>query len=70
MKLNQKLVDAIGAKPDRVIWDDDAPGLGLRVQSGKRTWIVRYRVARSQRQKSASGDLSLKLRRGRSRRAS
>ena len=53
-------MDAIGAKPDRVIWDDHAPGLGLRVQSGKRTWIVRYRVARSQRQSSASGDLSLK----------
>jgi hypothetical protein len=60
MKLNQKAVDGIGLDSDRVVWDDDAPGLGLRVQSARRTWIVRYRVAGAQRQKSASGDLSLK----------
>ena len=35
MKLTQKAVDAIGLDIDRVVWDDDTPGLGLRVQSGK-----------------------------------
>ena len=37
MKLTQKVVDGIGLAEDRVVWDDEAPGLGLRVQSGKRT---------------------------------
>ena len=36
MKLTQKAVDAIGLEADRVVWDDDTPGLGFRVQSGKR----------------------------------
>ena len=60
MKLNQKLVDRIETSEDRVVWDDDAPGLGLRVQAGKRTWIVRYRVGGSSRQKSLDGNLPLK----------
>ena len=45
---------------DRVVWDDDTPGLGLRVQNGKKSWIVRYRVAGAQRQKSLPGSLPLK----------
>ena len=36
MKLTQKVVDGIGLDTDRVVWDDEAPGLGLRVQSGKK----------------------------------
>ena len=59
MKLTQKAVDGIGLEEDRVVWDDDAPGLGLRVQSGKRSWIVRYRVGGVQRQKSLDGHLKL-----------
>ena len=59
MKLTQKAVDGIGLDRNRVVWDDDAPGLGLRVQAGKRTWIVRYRVAGVQRQKSLDGHLKL-----------
>jgi Arm DNA-binding domain len=43
-----------------VVWDEGEAGLGLRVQSGKKSWIVRYRVAGAQRQKSTSGNLSLK----------
>ena len=60
MKLTQKAVDAIGLDADRVIWDDETPGLGVRVQSGKRSWIIRYRVAGAQRQKSLPGALPLK----------
>ena len=59
MKLTQKAVDGIGLAEDRVVWDEDAPGLGLRVQSGKRTWIVRYRVGGVSRQKSLDGHLKL-----------
>jgi integrase len=60
MKLTQKAVDAIGLGGDRVVWDDETPGLGVRVQSGRRTWIVRYRVAGTQRQKSLPGALPLR----------
>jgi integrase len=59
VKLTQKAVDGIGLAEDRVVWDEDAPGLGLRVQSGKRTWIVRYRVGGVSRQKSLDGFLKL-----------
>ena len=59
MKLTQKVVDGIGLDTDRVVWDDDMPGLGLRVQAGKKSWIVRYRVAGVQRQKSLDGHLKL-----------
>jgi hypothetical protein len=37
MKLMQKAVDAIGLDGDRVVWDDETAGLGVRVQSGRRT---------------------------------
>ena len=60
MKLTQKAVDAIGLDDNRVVWDDDTPGLGVRVQSGRRSWIIRYRVGGVQRQKSLPGALPLK----------
>lgn len=60
MKLTQKVVDGISLAKDQVLWDDEAPGLGCRVQSGKRTWIVRYRVGGVSRQKSIPGMLPLK----------
>ena len=45
-----KLPAPTGGKFDVVHWDDDLPGLGLRVlQSGTRSWVVRYRVGRRQR---------------------
>lgn len=65
MKLTQKVVDAISADSDGVTWDDETSGLGLRVQSRKKSWIVRYRVAGAQRQKSLPGGLSLKKARSR-----
>src|SRR5262245_41078052 len=60
MRLTQKSVDDMPLRPDSVTWDE-SPGLGLRVQAGKRSWIVRYRVAGVSRQKTLPGDLSLKL---------
>ena len=60
MRLNQNIVDAIGLDTDRVVWDEDVSGLGLRVQSGKKLWIVRYRVAGAQRQKTLPGRLPLR----------
>src|SRR3954454_17516727 len=60
MKLNQKAVEALTIDKDRVVWDDDSPGLGLRVQAGRKSWIIRYRVAGAQRQKSLPGTLPLR----------
>lgn len=54
------MVNTIELDIDRVLWDDDTPGLGVRVQSGRRSWIIRYRVAGVQRQKSLPGGLPLK----------
>lgn len=39
-----------GERFDVVHWDDDQPGLGLRIlRSGTRNWVVRYRVGTRQR---------------------
>jgi integrase len=57
--LTQALVDSIPLDKDGVTWDDAAPGLGLRVQRGRRSWVIRYRVGGAQRQKSLQGDLEL-----------
>src|SRR4051812_36422996 len=59
-KLNQKLVEALPTDRDGVTWDDQVSGLGLRVQAGKRSWVIRYRVAGVQRQKSLPGALPLR----------
>lgn len=59
VSLSQKLVDVLPLDQDGVTWDDDTPGLGLRVQRGKRSWVVRYRVAGVQRQKTLPGGLRL-----------
>ena len=45
------------ASADGVTWDDLVPGLGQRIQAGKKSWIVRYRVAGVQRQKTLPGTL-------------
>ena len=60
VRLTQKAVDAVGLDVDAVAWDDDCAGLGLRVQAGRRSWIVRYRVAGVSRQKTLPGALPLK----------
>ena len=43
--------------PDGVTWDEEVRGLGRRVQAGKISWVVRYRVAGAQRQKTLPGTL-------------
>ena len=53
-KLDKLSIDALAGpapgKSEVIYWDQDLPGLGLRVlASGARTWIVRYRVGRQQR---------------------
>src|SRR4051794_14970140 len=47
MKLTQKVVDSLSlppGKPDVTYWDDDCPGLAVRIQGKAKRWIVRYRV--------------------------
>jgi len=53
-KLDRNTVARLPGPPtskfDIVHWDDELPGLGLRIlKSGTRSWVVRYRVARRQR---------------------
>ena len=54
MKLNQKIVDRLelpAGKNAIIFWDDECPGLGVRLQGSARRWIVRYRVAGNPKQK-------------------
>ncbi|MGI9488169.1 MAG: Arm DNA-binding domain-containing protein, partial [Geminicoccaceae bacterium] len=45
-----KLPPPAPEKFDIVHWDNDLPGLGLRIlKSGSRSWVVRFRVGRRQR---------------------
>ena len=46
MKLTQKKVDELKLPDDRkgvIYWDDDVPGLGVRLQGKARRWVIRYR---------------------------
>lgn len=53
MKLSNVNLHKIGLPPgarDKIIFDDDLPGFGLRLRDGgKRTWIAQYRVGAKQR---------------------
>ena len=45
-----KLAPPPPGKFDVVHWDDDMPGLGIRIlKSGSQSWVVRYRIGRKQR---------------------
>ena len=50
MKFTQKTVDALGLPPrktEAIIFDDDLPGLGLRIRAGgTRTWVFQYKIGR------------------------
>src|SRR3712207_9207000 len=45
-KLTRRVVDSTALETERfILWDTDLPGFGLRVEpSGRKTFIVRYRV--------------------------
>lgn len=50
-RLNKTTVDSLEpSEPDYLVWDDLLPGFGLRVwPSGKKVYLVQYRVGRKQR---------------------
>jgi integrase len=57
-KLTKRTVEAV--KPDqerdRVIWDDEIPGFGLRVwPSGRRVYILKYRTTEGRQRKTTIG---------------
>lgn len=57
MKLNQKIVDGLGlpdGKSAIIFWDDECPGLGVRLQGNARRWVVRYRVSGDPKQKQVT----------------
>jgi integrase len=39
-------------KTDHIEWDDDCPGLGVRLRGGSKRWTVQYRVGSQQRRES------------------
>ena len=53
-KLTKRIVEATEIRDkDYIIFDSDIPGFGLRVlRSGKRSYMVQYRVGRSSRRMS------------------
>ena len=53
MKLTAESIAAIVAdKDDKIIWDDDMPGFGVRVRDGAKRYVAQYRVGRQQRRES------------------
>jgi len=53
-KLTKRIVDAAEVRAaEYFIWDDDIPGLGLRIlPSGRKGYIVQYRAGRRSRRMS------------------
>ena len=53
MKLTQPMISKLAlphGKSDAIFFDDDMPGLGLRLRSGgKRSWIFQYGIGTKQR---------------------
>jgi hypothetical protein len=51
LRLTKRTVDALTCdegRKDRIFFDDDLPGFGLRVtDKGARTWLIQYRSAGS-----------------------
>ncbi len=53
MKLTNRVVAALTldtSESERIIWDDDIPGLGLRMRAGgSRNWVFQYKVGAKHR---------------------
>jgi Arm DNA-binding domain len=70
MKLTQKVVDTLVLPPGKAesfAWDDDVPGLAVRIQGKRTTWVVQSRVAGGRQQRVTLGPvagISLKAARG------
>src|SRR5690242_11886423 len=55
-RLMKRMVDAIPADRDRILFDADLPGFGVRVlPSGAKTFIVQYRNAEGRTRRLALG---------------
>ncbi|WP_316228643.1 tyrosine-type recombinase/integrase [Bradyrhizobium sp. SZCCHNR1045] len=56
MKLTEKTIRGLrlaNGKTDQLFWDDDIPGLGLRIRSGgSRSWVFQYALGEKQRRMS------------------
>ena len=65
MKLTTKEVATLTLPPgksDALYFDDDVPGLALRVRAGgKRSWVFQYRVGNKQRRLSLEAASALSL---------
>jgi len=67
MKLTTKGIRRLklpSGKTDQLFWDDDIPGLGLRLRAGgSRTWVFQYTVGDKQRRLSLGARLAKASRR-------
>src|SRR6516164_4678333 len=65
MKLTQPTVNNLALPPgkaDAIFFDDDVPGLGLRLRAGgKRSWIFQYQIGAKQRRMSLGAAPALTL---------
>ena len=53
VKLTAESIAAIAAdKDDKIIWDDDMPGFGVRARGGAKRYVAQYRVGTKQRRES------------------
>ena len=61
MKLTQKVVDTLVLPPGKAelfAWDDDVPGLAVRIQGKRTTWVVQSRVAGGRQQRVTLGPVA------------
>jgi integrase len=64
MKLTTETVNTLrppAGKGDHIYWDDDLPGLGVRVRGDTNRWVVQYRVGAQQRRESLGDVRKIRL---------
>ena len=63
MKLSDDQARKVTLDPgqtDKIVFDDDIPGFGVRVRAGgRRTWIAQYRIGRISRRITIGKTLAL-----------